>query len=89
MRALTVLGETVSVIWNGYRNKRKSRCVGLLFLVTTVSMVAGCSTRAWYEAMQEKAKQDCLHQPPSEQARCEVNRNKDDFQTYEKNRTQK
>jgi hypothetical protein len=61
----------------------------LLFIVVTGHIVAGCTTRTWYEAMQGKAKQDCLHQPSSEQARCEANLNKADFETYEKHRSQK
>ena len=50
----------------------RNRFINLLFTVVTVHMLAGCTTRAWYEAMQGKAKQACLRQPPSEQARCEA-----------------
>ena len=67
----------------------RNRFINLLFTVVTVHMLAGCTTRAWYEAMQGKAKQACLRQPPSEQARCEANLHKDDFETYEKHRSQK
>jgi hypothetical protein len=66
-----------------------NRFINLLFIVMAGHMLAGCTTRAWYEAMKGKAKQECLHQPPSEQTRCESNLNKEDFETYEKNRSQK
>lgn len=61
----------------------------LLFIVMMIPMLLGCTTRAWYDGVQATAKQACQRQPPSEQERCESNLNKDDFDTYEKNRTRK
>lgn len=61
----------------------------LLFIVMMIPMLPGCTTRAWYDGVQATAKQACQRQPPSEQERCESNLNKDDFDTYEKNRTRK
>ena len=56
---------------------------GLLLLVL---MLPACSTRAWYQTVQATARQECQRQPPAEQARCEAQLNKDDFETYEKMR---
>lgn len=59
---------------------------GLLLLVLTIPLLPACSTRAWYQTVQATARQECQRQPPTEQARCEAQLNKDDFESYEKAR---
>jgi len=48
--------------------------------------LTGCTTRAWYDGMQNSAKSACQQQPSSEQARCEARLNRQDFDAYEKSR---
>jgi hypothetical protein len=52
-----------------------------------VVCLPGCTARGWYEGMQNSAKVACQQQPSSEQARCEARLNKQDYDTYEKNRS--
>jgi hypothetical protein len=59
-----------------------------LFVIFLISTLQACTTRVWYNSVQSAAQQSCRHQPPSEQARCEARLNKDDFDTYEKRRSQ-
>lgn len=59
-----------------------------LVVIFLISTLQGCTTRAWYETMQSAAKQSCRHQPPSEQERCEARLNSEDYDTYEKRRSQ-
>lgn len=47
----------------------------------------GCTTRAWYEGMQNSARTACQQQPSSEQARCEARLNRQDYDAYEKSRS--
>jgi hypothetical protein len=57
------------------------------FVVIAVAfLLQGCTTRAWYDGLQHSARQACLGQPSSEQARCEARLNRQDFDSYEKQR---
>ena len=58
-----------------------------LFFALFTALIQGCTTRAWYQTMQSAAMQACRHQPPPEQAHCEARVNKEDFETYEKQRS--
>ena len=58
-------------------------CFALLSLLLT-----GCSASAGYRIMQETAKQNCQKQPPTERDKCEARIDKEDYETYEKNRSQ-
>lgn len=58
-----------------------------LFLAMLTALIEGCTTRAWYQNMQSAAIQAYHHQPPPEQTRCEARVNKQDFETYEKQRS--
>lgn len=59
----------------------------LFIVLVATQLLAGCTTQAWYYGMQNAAKQTCLRQPASEQERCDARLNKQDYDTYEKNRT--
>jgi hypothetical protein len=54
--------------------------------MATALLLQGCTTRAWYDGLQHSARQACLSQPSSEQARCEARLNRQDFDSYEKQR---
>jgi len=54
---------------------------GLMLLCVT-----GCSTRAWYDGLQQSARSACQQQPSSEQARCEARLKRQDYDDYEKAR---
>jgi hypothetical protein len=58
----------------------------LLLVLPVIACLPGCTTRAWYEGMQNSAKAACRQQPSSEQARCEARLNQQDYDIYEKNR---
>jgi hypothetical protein len=65
-----------------------TRNLRLCFLsLLMVACLPGCTTRGWYEGMQSSARMACQQQPSSEQARCEARLNKQDYDTYEKNRS--
>lgn len=57
-----------------------------LSLAVVATLAAGCSAKMAYQSMQEAAHQQCLRQPDSEQARCEAQIVKDDYETYNKKR---
>jgi hypothetical protein len=61
----------------------------LFMVIVAIACLPGCTTRAWYDGMQFSAKQSCERQPPSERERCEARLNKQDYDAYEKQRTQK
>lgn len=60
----------------------------LLLTALLLSALSGCSARQWYDGAQTMAKQNCQRQPPSEREQCEARLSKDDYDTYEKQRTQ-
>ncbi len=62
------------------------RSISLLFLVAATAQLSGCSSEMAYNTLQAAARQQCLRQPPSEQADCESRLSKDDYQTYNKQR---
>jgi hypothetical protein len=65
------------------------RVYGFLILLTATAVLAGCTTRAWYEGLQNSAAASCQTQPSSERARCDARLNKQDYDSYEKQRTAK
>jgi hypothetical protein len=58
----------------------------LAMLAMALSACAGCTTQAWYAGAQASARQACLHEAPSEQARCEARINKTEFDAYDEER---
>lgn len=54
-----------------------------------IALLPGCTTRGWYEGGRTGAQLACQRQPPSEREQCEARLNKDDFDTYQKNRARK
>jgi hypothetical protein len=58
----------------------------LFLLLVATTMLSGCTMRAWYDGLQSSAAQACQTQPSSEMARCEARLNKQDYDTYEKQR---
>jgi uncharacterized lipoprotein YajG len=73
-----------------YRERIMLKLFRRLLLVTVaILMFAGCTTRAWYDGLQNSAAQACQTQPSSERARCEARLNKQDYDSYEKQRTAK
>lgn len=48
--------------------------------------LAGCSAKTAYQTLQATGHQQCLREPPSEQASCESRVIKDDYENYNKNR---
>ena len=59
----------------------------LISCITLSSLlVSACSTRAWYEGVQQSAKNDCLDQPPSALDDCLSRVDNQSYQDYEKAR---
>lgn len=65
------------------------RVYGFLILLAATAVLAGCTTRTWYEGLQNSAAQSCQTGPSSERASCEARLNKQDYDAYEKQRTAK
>lgn len=59
----------------------------VLLVALAPAVLCGCTAGTVYRTMQAAAWQACMRQPPSEQERCEARINKDDFETYERNRS--
>lgn len=57
-----------------------------LGILIVSACLPGCTTRSWYDGMQNSARLACQQQPSSEQARCEARLNQQDYDTYEKSR---
>ena len=56
-------------------------------LAIFAAVLSGCTTEMAYLSVQAAAKQQCQRQPPSEQAACQARLNKDDYDTYTKQRS--
>jgi hypothetical protein len=58
--------------------------IGLLLL----SLLAGCSTEAWYEGMQQSAQEACRTQRNSAADACTAGRYSKPYSTFEKERSE-
>lgn len=58
----------------------------LASVIAVLASLTACTTRSWYDGMQNSARVACQQQPSSEQARCEARLNQQDYDSYEKNR---
>lgn len=66
------------------------RLVSLLLLIPVASLLlAGCSTRAWYEGARASAESECHRQPPGAYEDCMRRVNRQTYEDYEKERTRK
>jgi hypothetical protein len=64
------------------------RQISLLLLISMASLVlAGCSTRAWYEGARASAENECRRQPPGAYEDCMRRVNRQTYEDYEKERT--
>lgn len=52
-------------------------------------LLAGCSTRAWYEGSRASAESECRRQPPGAYEDCMRRVNRQTYEDYEKERTRK
>jgi hypothetical protein len=55
-------------------------------LVMAATALSGCTTRAWFDGLQMRARQSCQTQPDAERARCEARLPAPDFARYEQQR---
>lgn len=62
------------------------RPIALFLVLAATAQLSGCSNELAYNTLQAAGRQQCLQQPPSEQADCEARLNKDDYATYTKQR---
>jgi hypothetical protein len=62
------------------------RLHGIILMFAAMPVLTGCTMRAWYEGLQSSAAQACQTQPSSERMRCEARLNKQDYDSYEKQR---
>jgi hypothetical protein len=62
---------------------------GFFLVLVATAVLAGCTSRSWYEGLQNSAAQACQTGPSSERASCEARLNKQDYDAYEKQRTAK
>ncbi|MDZ4074857.1 MAG: hypothetical protein U1E04_08930 [Hylemonella sp.] len=66
------------------------RQISLLLLIPLASLLlAGCSTRAWYEGARASAENECRRQPPGAYEDCMRRVNRQTYEDYEKERTRK
>lgn len=66
------------------------RQVSLLLLIPLICLLlAGCSTRAWYEGVRASAENECRRQPPGAYEDCMHRVNRQTYEDYEKERTRK
>ena len=57
-----------------------------LAVVALALVLAGCSTRAWYEGTKRSAENECQRQPPGEAAGCLARVNSLSYEDYERRR---
>ncbi len=61
----------------------------LLSALLSSLLLAGCSTRAWYEGARASAESECRRQPPGAYEDCMRRVNRQTYEDYEKERTRK
>ena len=61
----------------------------LLSALLASLLLAGCSTRAWYEGARASAESECRRQPPGAYEDCMRRVNRQTYEDYEKERTRK
>jgi hypothetical protein len=54
----------------------------LSLLWLAAACLAGCTTRAWYDGLQNSARLACQQQPSAEQERCAARVYRDDYDSY-------
>lgn len=59
----------------------------LLLISLAGLLLAGCSTRAWYEGARASAENECRRQPPGAYEDCMRRVNRQTYEDYEKERT--
>jgi len=64
------------------------RQIFLILVIPLISLLlAGCSTRAWYEGARASAESECRRQPPGAYEDCMRRVNRQTYEDYEKERT--
>lgn len=63
-----------------------NKYVSFALIVSLLPLLPSCATKDWYEVIQRAAQQRCQQQPETAREECERRLNKEDYESYERNR---